>query len=347
MTLKIGYFPLSDNLSHPGDRRRIAYWAKKNSHELIINPSSKVDVVVMSERANFGRIMPSFHETPVILDLVDAYLEKENVAKDFIRGFSKIAIGDLRSRPRSFSAIIRDVCVNSHAVICSSPEQLESLKSYNKNIHVILDSHDEFEFRSYENYKHGESSNLLWEGMPFTLDGFRQISEALLKFMDREQLHLNLLTDLKFHKFLGKFRESDTQDLLSKIFFKQVSRINLQQWSIMNLQAASQKAILGVLPVDINNPIQFLKPENRLLIMWRLGLPAVVANTPAYSRVSDAVGINIIPKSYDDWVDLMSYMIKDPEYARFTLQEGQKYLNEYHNYDTFDSAWKHAIGSVL
>ena len=346
MGLRIGYFPLSENLSHPGDRRRIVYWAKRNGHELIVNPLSEVDIIVMSERANFGKIMENFPRTPIILDLVDAYIEKENSVKDIVRGVSKIAIGDLSSKPMGFSAIIKQVCLNSQAIICSSPEQLKTILPYNRNVHVILDSHDEFEFRSYLNYRHNKNSNLLWEGMPFTLDGFREISDHLTDFLEQEDLRLRLITDLNYFKYLGKFGKASANTLITKIFSNNVSRIDLDRWSVTNLEMASKEAILGVLPVNISNPIQYLKPENRVLIMWRLGIPVIASDTPAYSRIMKSSGIAQLPNLAGEWIDSISRLVKDRDYARFTLEQGQKYLNENHNYEKFNSAWNHAIESV-
>jgi hypothetical protein len=349
MRLKIGYFPLSNDLQHPGDRRRLVYWARENKQELIVNPTSKVDVIVMSERANFGKIITKFPNTPKILDLVDGYLAQEKSSLDVLRGVSKVMLGQNRSLPKKFTSIIGDVCKHVQGVICSSSEQQATIEPHNSNVHIILDSHDEFRLQSYKDFAMNQRlpRGLLWEGMPYTLDGFTLISQDLQKFMKRNELSLTMLTDLEYYQYLNRFKRVKTKNLISKIFNGDLVGINLEKWSIERLQHESQIASLGVLPINTGNPIQNLKPENRLLIMWRLGLPVLTSDTPAYSRVAKLADVSIIPSLNTGWFELIEEMLKDPHYAQFTVQKGQEYLEKFHNFDIFNLAWNNAIRSVL
>ena len=72
--LRIAYEPFSNDLSHPGDRRRVAFWAERRGHTLTTNLSEKADVIILSERADFGAFALKAPGTPIILDLIDGYL---------------------------------------------------------------------------------------------------------------------------------------------------------------------------------------------------------------------------------------------------------------------------------
>ena len=88
--LRIGYQALSADLSHPGDRRRAVFWAQKRGHEIITDLHQPVDVIFLTERANFGLYPKKAQGVPIIFDLIDGYLASESVAHDWLRGFSSI-----------------------------------------------------------------------------------------------------------------------------------------------------------------------------------------------------------------------------------------------------------------
>ena len=88
--LRIGYVPNSKNLDSPGDRRRIVFWAKARGHEIVTNLDDKFDVLVLSERSDLGFFVNRKINVPVIFDLIDGYLARENLAKDWFRGTSKV-----------------------------------------------------------------------------------------------------------------------------------------------------------------------------------------------------------------------------------------------------------------
>ena len=50
--LRIGYIPISKDLSHPADRRRIVFFAQKDNHELVLDLNAKMDLLVLSEKVN-------------------------------------------------------------------------------------------------------------------------------------------------------------------------------------------------------------------------------------------------------------------------------------------------------
>ena len=76
--LKIGYWPLSRDLKSAGDRRRVVFWAQARGHEIITDLSRTVDVIVASENTDLNSSILSKKKSPIIFDLVDAYLSPLN-----------------------------------------------------------------------------------------------------------------------------------------------------------------------------------------------------------------------------------------------------------------------------
>ena len=82
---KIGYVPHSKDLSHPADRRRIAFWADEIGLDLEITNPRASNVLFLSSAANFGYWLKRAQQ-PVILDLVDGYIgENPKFSTDFMR----------------------------------------------------------------------------------------------------------------------------------------------------------------------------------------------------------------------------------------------------------------------
>lgn len=347
--LRIGYQALSPDLSHPGDRRRLVFWAKKRGHEIVTDLSGSLDAIVLSERADFGVYPQKAAGVPIIFDLIDGYLASESTLHDWLRGVSKVFAGQLSGIPKPFTHFVQDLCTHATAVICSSPEQKEAIAPYSKNVHVILDSHDELpilQFRG-EHPCTNVASNILWEGMPATLSGVNQFAQALRTVQMKDTLHMDFVTSTEFFLLLGKYFPRDTSYLLRRSLGDMYSQSEIVPWSLENLVSTAKRSSAAIIPIQLASPLQYLKPENRLLIMWRLGLPCLTSASPAYKRVTHKAGLDTICNSPTDWVAKLSEIIKNPEFARGIVANGQEYLLANHTSEILLEKWDRAFESVL
>jgi hypothetical protein len=347
--LKVGYWPLSETLKSAGDRRRVVYWAKARNHRIITDLTEKVDVIIASENSDFNSSYFWNSKVPVVFDLVDAYLSPSNAFDDYSRGFAKWVTKHISGEIKPFSHHIRDFCVNSNAVICSSVEQEDLIKSYNTNTHVILDSHHEIPFieRSRNRNLKNNATSILWEGQPATIGGMKTILPALSKLQTTAQINLNFITDQSYYLLLNKYIKRSTISLLNRDLGSLMDHASIVPWSPDHLVEYAKSSSIAMIPIDLTIPIQRLKPENRLLIMWRLGLPCLTSPSPAYTRVAEQAGVSAICKTMDDWFTNANRLINDSEFAHKDVVAGQNYLRKYHNESVLLSKWDTAIESVL
>ena len=99
--------------------------------------------------------------------------------------------------------------------------------------------------------------------------------------------------------------------------------------------------------LSIGVPLQNLKPENRLLIMWRLGLPCLVSPTLAYSRVMNSIGENLICNSTVEWLNKIT-LLRDSDGQRYEIVEkGQQYLRDFHSSEILLNKWDSLIEATL
>ncbi len=347
--LKVGYWPLSQTLHSAGDRRRLVFWANARGHVIVTDLSENVDVIVASENSDFNS--PSFTQNriPVIFDLVDAYLSPQDPYDDLARGLAKRLSGQISGGIKSFSHHVRDFCVSSSAVICSSIEQEEVIKGYNINTHVILDSHDEIPLIEPLHPKTPtfNKHRILWEGQPATIRGVLQISSVLLELSKINDIHFDFVTDKKYFQFLNRYIKRDTLGLLKKDLSQIAELINIVPWTPNNLVECAQGNTVAMIPIDLTLPMQKLKPENRLLIMWRLGLPCLTSPSPAYVRVSRQAGVTAVCEGPQEWLQNFNRLIGDPDFAHNEIISGQNYLRENHNRATLLNKWDLAFESVM
>ena len=347
--LRIGYWPLSPTLSSAGDRRRLIFWAQARGHTIVTDLTQSVDLIVASENVDFNSKVFDQTKIPIIFDLVDAYLSPLSQVDDFARGLAKRIAGQISGGVRPFSDHVKDFCSRADAVVCSSVEQEAVINLYNLNTHVILDSHDEIPFIEIKNKQplsHLEK-RILWEGQPATIGGIRQISAVLSTLSRENTLNLDFVTDEKYFKFLGRFIQGRTQDLVKDDFSEAKYGLRMIPWSVDSLVVSAKASTAAMIPIDLNVPIQRMKPENRLLIMWRLGLPCLTSPSPAYMRVAHKAGVNAICIDLSAWLENFRKLFEDSAFAYAETIRGQNYLKEYHNRGVLLEKWDLAIESAI
>ncbi len=347
--LKIGYWPLSPSLDSAGDRRRVVFWAQARGHRIITDLSQDVDVIVASENSDFNSPFFTYSKVPIIFDLVDAYLSPLNPYDDLARGLAKKIIGQLSGSVKPFSHHVREFCINSAAVICSSKEQEEVIKVYNANTHILLDSHDEIPFISPSKIRREQTDRcrILWEGQPATIGGIKVISTELMKLANSTDLSIDFVTDERYFRFLNKFMERSTFELLDKDLAQLKKLISIFPWTPANLVNCASTSSLAIIPMDLSVPMMRLKPENRLLIMWRLGLPCLTSPSAAYVRVANQAGVTAVCNSPEEWHANFNRILCDPAFAFDEIVAGQNYLRANHNEATLLKKWDLVIESVM
>lgn len=348
--LRIGYFPLSISHQAAGDRRRLVYWAKKRGHAVINYPFDNVDLVVVSEAANFSSVYKLENKKPIVFDLIDSYLTPDSLAQDLGRGMIKRITGNISGKEILFSSHVKRMSKYADAVICSSIEQQRIVSLYNNNVHVILDMHEEIPFRSSLKHLKSDKSHerkLFWEGQPGTHAGLSEISIPLQVLSREMEIQLSIITDPEYFSYNNRFLKRDSLIHLQKLLGLSGPNLKVHRWTIENLIWHSQNSQLGVIPLDLSKKMTWMKPENRLLIMWRLGLPCLTSPSPAFSRIEKLLGINLTCATQLQWIDKIRNFLLSPSVSEQQVIVGQEYIREFHSESRLLFKWDTVVQSVL
>lgn len=346
--LKIAYSPQSPNLSHPADRRRVVYWANRRGHELTTDINQKADVLMLSGRADFTFWTRKRVRPPLIIDLVDGYLGAEDFWRDWVRGTGKVLSRNISGFPRPYREILSEACSLADAVVCETIEQKNTILPFCENVHSILDFHEEFPTLPISRkIAPGNHHNLMWEGLPFTAKGLLLLENSFKELIESQQFSLEMVTDLTYPLFLGKYLSRDTEKILGNIPEILGKGFRLTGWSLDTVVEVAKRSHLSLLPLDPTASLNPLKAENRLLMMWRLGLPALASPSLAYSRVMAATDLNDLCSSATEWCEKILQMLTSPELRANSVDRGQQYIRDTHSEKLLLESWDKLFESVL
>jgi hypothetical protein len=351
--LRIGYFPASPDFEAPSDRRRFVYYARARGMKFeLADPRETYDLVVLNQRADlsvWSRYRPG--EARVIYEANDSYISVPGSdPKQALRGAFKFLSGQSRRLQLNYRAAVMDMCRRSDAVICSTDEQRAQIEPLCANTHLILDFQDGDVLGRKQGHDDGAALNVVWEGLASSGIPMRQMRDILAPLAARRPVVLHLVTDLVYWKISNKFGKTHTSDQVRREFGDFAPRVRLYQWSAFSLAAIATASDLAVIPIDVDDVFVRGKPENKLLLLWRLGVPTLTSATPAYVRAMQRAGLDLTCDSLPQWHQKLDRLAADPaERARAaargldatsTLYSSGEMLRRW---DTvMDSLWKPA-----
>lgn len=346
--MRIGYEGYSSQNDGIADRRRIIFWANSRGHQIVSARDEKADLIVISSSADLHFWSQFESRKPLFLDAVDGLLGETSRSKDLLRGYTRWFTSSYhRSTPGSFSKLLLSVAKKCQGVICSSPEQLKVWGEYGVKATAILDIHEEIPFvSSGRESLQNEIRVLFWEGLPATLGSLSLLSELFYQ-NNTSDFEVNVLTLLHAYKYMNRYVQVNVSKLVnSQLEFSNV-KSNILKWDRGNLLLSARSSHLGVIPVDATSDYNALKAENRLLIMWRLGLPVLASPLASYVRVMSAAGIPGICSSRSDWAELAVKLFKSSEMRLDFVEKGRAYLATFHALDDILEKWDEALSKSI
>ena len=346
-SLNVGYSTLGNDLTRPGDRRRFCHYASRRDVPFeIANPSSRYDLVVTTSGGDLGIWSRLPESTKLVFDLVDSHLAVPRTdLRSALRGAFKFAFRHTRHLHLDYRALIAATCRRADAVVCTTEEQKGDIRGLCPNVHVILDFQPEAAKQVKTDYGAGNVFNLVWEGLPGNLVTFSCIADALRRLRTRRKIALHLITDLE--RAIGSTHVwmRPTKPWARRLIG--IDEIYLYEWNQHVLPTISTACDLAVIPIPLDKPFFAGKPENKLMLFWRMGLPVVTSATPAYERAMRGAGLAMTCRTTDDWVRTLERYIDDEQARREAGQRGMAYAHAAHGEPRLLQKWDDVFASVL
>lgn len=319
---RIGYVPYNPQFTAPGDRRRFVHYARKRGLDIEIADSrKKYDLVVLSERADIS-VWCDWRGGKIVYDLIDSYLAiPPSDWKGRLRGIAKFAVGQSRRLRVDYRDAVAEMCRRADAVICTTDEQKSDISEYCKNVHIVLDMQTMVVAMKKEEFEPHTPFRLVWEGLPGTLASLSQFAVVVEKIAKQFPIELVVVTDRQCFRYLGSIGQIRADRCISRM-----SRCyRWSEWQEANLARRITECDLAVIPLDQNDPFANGKPENKLILFWRLGMPVLVSATPAYRRAMQGAGLDLYCTGLDEWEEKILRLAQDKELRREAGRRGCSY----------------------
>jgi len=341
--MKIGYVPYSTDLSHPADRRRLHFWASASQQSIETLDYSEVDILVLSSAANYAKFIKN-SKSFIILDLVDGYIgENPSPMKDLLRNVLRTWGGGSSLRWITYTRHLRYACKNADRIIVASPEQRLQILKYCSDVHVILDSHSELEGSFDRNVIKKVNGSLFWEGLPYTFKHFSIVADQIDQILSEGGGKLEILSRNSFRRWGGIAGRQTLSKNVSKLFPNSKAFINIHEWEIEKLIDFASRSEIGIIPINAKDKFAMLKPENKLLSNWVLGIPTLVSRTPAYERVLLSAGLGICLVDDDDWYQKIQLLHSNVQLRNEIMIKAERYLAANHSRELLLEKWERAL----
>lgn len=335
---RVGYVPYSDDLSEPGDRRRFAHYARRRGLRLeLAAPGDHFDVVMLSTRADITRWRQIKRPTKIVYEVIDSYFAlPRRDPRNLGRGLAKWLSGETGRLTLNYRRAMEAMCERADAVVCSTAEQRETILTMCPNVHVILDYHGEDVTSHKVDYAIDGPPKIVWEGLPYTLDTLTTIAPVLRDLQRDGQAEMRLVTDLVFKQYAGRFRRRTTREIANRL----LSGYELHEWSPRTLEDVAISSDVAVIPADLDDPFSAGKPENKLLLLWRMGLPVVAAATPAYARAMAAAGTPWLAcRTEGEWRAELQTLLENEAARRHAGSLGREFVEANFAEEQVMSSW--------
>jgi hypothetical protein len=344
----IGYEGYSPNNSGIADRRRVLFWAEARGHTIVDSRDSRADVIVITSSSDLGYWAKHTTSRPLILDAVDGLIGEQSKARNLLRGYGYWATRKSTNVvPLSYRKLILSVARKCVVVVCSSPEQVAEWAKFNIKARDILDVHEEVPNKpSLTTSKSVESKDIFWEGLPATLNSMSLLNDFFINNGDIN-FRLNVITNLNSYKYMNKFKKVNVSELVTRQLKHSNLSINLSQWSPSELVTNSSRSFAGVLPILGFQGYNHLKAENRLLIMWRLGLPVLASPLLSYARVMKSAGLDGICADKHEWSIKTKLLYESADMRTEFCEKGRLYLVKNHNLDDVLNKWDEVVANRI
>lgn len=308
------------------------------------DPAAPPPVVFLATTADVTTWAAVSDGTKLVYEVIDSYFTvPHRSAANLGRGAVKWLTRNTRHLALDYRAAMERMCRRADAVICSTEEQREITARWCPNVHVILDWHgDDADFVKHS-HQAQDPRSLMWEGLPHTLGALGEVAGVVQSIRRDQPLTVDLVTDVEFRQYAQRFRRRSSADIAQRIIGDHV----LHPWSTETLQAVAASADLAVVPVDRSSPFAMGKPENRLLLLWRMGQCVVATRTPASERAMRAAGTEqALCDGPDDWDRTLRRLLADEEERRDLARRGREHALRVGDRNRLLDAWDAIFDSL-
>ena len=240
------------------------------------------------------------------------------------------------------------MCKRSNLVICSTHDQKRKILKFNKNVQVILDKKDENIKTTKKLYnRKSKYFDIVWEGLPQNAKLIKFVKNAFINLSNTHNIRLNIVTDKRYYLILNKFLIKDTRKEIESIFKNTNIKIRFIEWKYSDYYKKIIKCDLALIPVNLNDKFLSGKPQNKLLLFWRLGVPTITSGTVEYKKIMKNAGLKDYAETEQQWYEKLNTLIQDQSLREKNAMRGLNYVKKNINNNILNKKWNNVMTNFL
>ncbi|MFI5420720.1 MAG: hypothetical protein ACHQ1H_07100, partial [Nitrososphaerales archaeon] len=159
----------------------------------------------------------------------------------------------------------------------------------------------------------------------------------------KQEIAFHLITTPEYGRYLGRrVGKGRTLDLARRLF----ENFHLYSWSENSCSSIITSCDLALIPLPLNDPVEAGKPENKLILFWRLAMPTIVSATPSYSRVMRQCGLAMDCHNDEEWRDVLLHYIMDENARKLAAQEARYFASNHFSEQAILQQWDTVFSSI-
>jgi hypothetical protein len=342
--LKIGYVPYLSDLSHPDDRRRFPYFAKRNNLDFEIADKNKFyDIILLPAPSNLSQWLIYKKRNPktrFIFEMVDSLIFPFDTFTTLFKGVGRFMIGKETMPYLDYKRLLIKWLKVADLVICSSTEIKKAVEKWNKNVLVSLDYLEhEYKFLKTD-YSIKGKMKLVWEGQGVVLRHLLHFKEVFNQVSSFCELHI--ITSEKYPLY-GNLINRKVETILEQLPIDTI----FHKWDINKNREILSGYDCAVIPLNRKHIFGWHKPANKLISFWFTGLPTLVSDTPAYTELMIKTGEDLHCSNINEWVSKIHRIRDMKTEERETLaKKNYNFAKNYYSDDEHDLIWVHIFESL-
>jgi hypothetical protein len=349
----VGCIPNSSGFDHPADRRRyLMYLLHKKIPFEIAQFEKRYDVLYVSISADLGwwskykahHTSPSFSPR-VVFDLSDSYLSAGS-AMNFLRPLFYFFSGRTKNLSFSHKETLFKMIRSADVIACGSVEQKSVLDQYHHNVIITRDyfESDIRQIKTSHELAQLHEIHVLWEGLSHGNEIIFKELRDILSTIEGFRIHLHVVTDPAYCRFGARHFCDTTVSVLQRVFRHSSISCHFYEWNRVTFSAIAASCDFAVIPIP-NDPVMRAKPENKLLLLWSVGLPVITTATLSYKRVMTAVGSEALScTTRKDWTNAINIVLSSSAWRAGHMDSVTEYLTTNCSKSVLLSSWEEVFG---
>ena len=342
--IKIAYVPYHKSFAVPGDRRRFVFYANERKIKFhIADLATEYDLVYLTYGCNLSdwfEYKKKYPKVKFIFELIDSYLLEDVGTLTIFRGIVWYFLGRESALWLNYKTALRKMISICDAVVCSTHVQRANMIGFNRNIHISLDYFSNEITHHKTSFKSNKKMKVVWEGQAYTVKNLLILKDILEQLRDKIELYI--ITD-PVAKSPIKFFNKKKKNILNVL----KCDYHLIDWNKNSFSEIISSADLAIIPIERDSSMMWNKPENKLLLLWEIGVPTLTSDTPAYKRVMRDAGLDFYCASPAEWLQKINIYIESSiEYRVDVAEKAMKYLDTHHKKLDILNTWDRIFDSL-